>query len=172
MNSINDQQRIGNFMLALSHLLCGKPGRNAEFIRKTQVVVSGAEPHAMQLMQAEPILRQTGVPLIWIQPTENPHLPRIGLAALCGGQSFFVESCMLWMAPGSDRACLVPDGFSLGAFHFKNDLKIRYSRKSPAASFDDATPGMVRAYDRLLDLQIKQRERGDGFELPQLMQTA
>lgn len=44
MTSISDQQRIGNFMGALSHLLCGKPGRHAEFIRKIQVVVSGAEP--------------------------------------------------------------------------------------------------------------------------------
>lgn len=172
MNSINDQQRIGNFMLALSHLLCGKPGRDAEFIRKIQLVVSGAEPHAVQLMQAEPTLRRTGIPLIWIHPTENPHVPRIGLAALCGGQAFFVEQCMLWMAPGDDRAHLVPDSFGLGAFHFKNDLRLRYSRKSPAATFENATPGMVRAYDRLLELQIKQRERGDVFELPQLMRAA
>jgi hypothetical protein len=31
---------------------------------------------------------------------------------------------------------------------------------------------MVRAYDRLLELQIKQRERGDAFELPQLLKAA
>lgn len=54
MTSMTDQQRIGNFMGALSHLLCGKPGRDAEFIRKTQLVVSGAEPHTLQLMQAAP----------------------------------------------------------------------------------------------------------------------
>lgn len=171
MTSVTDQQRIGNFMAALSHLLCGKPGRHAEFIRKAEVVVTGAEPHAMALMQAEPTLRRTGIPLIWIHPTENPHVPRIGLAALCGGQAFFVESCMLWMEAGDDRARLVPDSFDLGAFHFKNDLRLRYSRKSPT-TFDDATPGMVRAYDRLLELQITQRERSEAFELPVLQKAA
>ena len=79
---------------------------------------------------------------------------------------------MLWMAPGDDRARLVPDGFQLGAFHFKNDLKLRYSRKSPAVGFDDAMPGMVRAYDHLLEIQKKQHERGETFELPELLKAA
>lgn len=130
-------------MGALAHLLTSKPGRHAEFIRKAEVVVSGMEPHAMALMQAGPTLQRTGIPLIWIHPTEEIHLLRIGLAALCGGQSYYVENCMLWMAPGADRAYLVPDDFNLGAFVFKNDLKLRYSRRAPAASFKDAMPGMA-----------------------------
>lgn len=172
MTSFSDQQRISNFTGAFSHLLCGKPGRHGEFIRKTQLIVSGAEPHTLQLMQAKSTLRRTGIPLIWIHPTEDPHLPRIGLAALCGGQAFFVENCMLWIGPGDDRACLVPDAFSLGSFQFKNDLKLVYSRRSPVTSFDEAKPGMIRAYNRLLNLQIKQRERGDVFELPELLKAA
>lgn len=171
MTNVTDQQRVGNFMGALSHLLCGKPRRHAEFIRKVELIVSGTEPHAMQLLQAEPTLRRTGTPLLWVQPTENVHVPRIGLAALCGNQAFFVENCALWMAPGDDRARLVPDSFDMGAFQLKSDLRLRYSRKAPA-TFDDAMPGMVRAYDRLLDLQIRQRERGDVFELPVLQKAA
>lgn len=110
----------------------------------------------MQLMQAEPTLRRTDIPLIWIHPTENPHVPRIGLAALCGHQAFFVENCMLWMAPGDDRARLVPDSFEMGAFQLKNDLRLRYSRKSPA-TYDDGTPGIIGAYDRLLGVEQEDR---------------
>lgn len=172
MTTVTDQQRVANFMGALSHLLCGKPGRQSEFNRRAEVIVSGLEPHAMQLMQVAPILRSTGVPLIWIHPTDNPHRPRIGLAALCGGQSFFVESCMLWMGPGDDRASLVPDSFGLGAFRFKNDLKLRYSQRAPAKTFEDGMSGMVRAYERLLDIQVRQAERGQTFELPELCQAA
>lgn len=172
MSSFTDQQRVANFMAALATLLCGKPGRHAEFIQKVELIVSGVEPNALQLMQVAPTLRATGHPLVWVHPTDNPNVPRVGLAALCGGQSFLIESCMLWMGPGDDRASLVPDAFTLGSFRFKNDLKPRYSRRAPAASFEEATAGMVRAYDRLLELQMKQRERGDFFELPVLRKAA
>lgn len=172
MTTVTDQQCVANFMGALSHLLCGKPGRQTEFNRHAEVIVSGLEPHAMQLMQVAPMLRRTGIPLIWIHPTENPHLPRIGLAALCGGRSFFVENCMLWMGPGDDRASLVPDSFGLGSFRLKNDLKLRYSQRAPAKTFEGGMPGMARAYERLLDLQIQQRERSETFELPELRQAA
>lgn len=173
MIKFTEQQRVANYMGAFAHLLSGRAGRHAEFIDKVEIIVSGAEPHALQLMQFTAGCRLTGRPTLWIRPNpEIPNVPEIGLVANVDGQARIYENCMLWLRSDGDRAMLVPDNFRFGAYRFDDNLQLKFIAKAPARSFKRAEPGMIHAYDRLADLEHKQLERGDIFALPQLAKAA
>ncbi len=169
----NERQIAANYMGAVAHLLGGQPGRHQEFIQKVELILSGNEPHAMQLMMFAEAVRRTGRPLIWICHSEDaPHVPSIGLVAMAGDQVFTIENCMLWMSANGDRACLIPDNFKFGAFKFDDDLRLRHMKKAPARNHKSATAAMSRAYVRLREIETEQRERGDAFSLPELAKAA
>lgn len=173
MHTFSDQQRAANFMGALAHLLCGRPDGHSDFIDKVELILSGSEPHTMQLMQFNGQVRRSGRPVIWVHHSPDvPHVPQIGLVARSGEQVHVIENCMLWMAASDDRARLVPDGFNMGAFRFDDDLVLHRVDKAPSTSFERATPSMGRAYNRLLKLQIDQLERGAVFKLPEFAKAA
>ena len=173
MMKITDQQRASNYMGAIAHLLNGRAGRHAEFIDKVELILSGNEPHALQLMQFTDGCRKTGRPVIWIHASADvPSVPQIGLVALIGGQARVFENCMLWVGTEGGRARLIPDSFTFGAYRFDDELRLRHIAKAPAKTFDAAEPGMVRAYRRLIMLQMEQLDRGETFSLPELAQAA
>lgn len=173
MTCVNDQQIAANYMGAVAHLLGGRTGRHQEFIDKVELILSGSEPNAMQLMMFREAVRRTGRPVIWICHSEAaPHVPSIGLVAMVGNQAFTIENCMLWMSAKGDRACLIPDNFKLGAFKFDDELRLRHLAKPPARHHESATASMSRAYLRLREIELEQKIRGDVFELPQLAQAA
>ncbi len=173
MSEDENQKLAANYMGAVAHLLGGRPGCHADFIDKVELILSGSEPHAMQLMQFTDTVRRTGRPVIWIHhPEAWDGMPQIGLVAMAGGQTFTVENCMLWMRASDDRAHLIPDNFKMGAFRFDDDLHLRHVRKSPASSYGSAKTSLVRAYSRLREIEHEQRLRGDAFPLPQLARAA
>ena len=173
MTSFTDQQRAANCMGSFAHLLSGSAGRHPEFIDKVDIILSGAEPHAWQLLQLAPRVSKTRRPLLWVHYTEDyPAMPQIGLVAMHGGQTYVIENCALWMAPSGDRARLVPDDFKMGSFLFDDELRLQRLKKAPAKDVERAAPGILRAYNRLLDLQIEQYERGEVFSLPELHKAA
>lgn len=162
-----------NYMAAVAHLLCGRPGRHAEFISKVGLILGGSEPHALNILQFSETVRQTGRPVIWIHHPEGwNNVPQIGLVALAGDQVIMVEHCMPWMRAGDDRAHLIPDCFKFGAFRFDDDLRLHHIRKSPARGFKSAKTSVVRAYFRLREIEAEQRDRGDEFALPVLGKAA
>ncbi len=167
MSNIDIQKSAANYMGAIAHALGGRAGRQREFIDKVEVILSGSEPHALRLMQFPDRVRSSGRPVMWIHHMADvPTVPLIGLVAPDDGQIKIFENCMLWMPAGHGRIQLVPDSFTMGAFRFDDELRLRHIGKAPASSFEDATPGMKRAYERLLRIEVQQRERGDAFELP------
>ena len=173
MTSVNNQQIAANYMGAVAHLFGGRPGRHQEFIQKVELILSGSEPHAMQLMTFGQTVRRTGRPVIWICHSEDaPHVPSIGLVAMVGDQAFTIENCMLWMSATGDRALLIPDNFKFGAFKFDDDLRLRHMPKAPAKNYKSATASISRAYIRLREIEAEQRERGDIFSLPELAKAA
>ena len=167
MSNIDMQKSAANYMGAIAHALGGRPGRQREFIGKVEVLLSGPEPDVLQLMQFSEQVRSSGRPVIWIHHMADvPTVPLIGLVVPDDGQIKIVENCMLWMPAGQGRIQLVPDSFTMGAFRFDDELRLRHIGKAPAKTFEAATPGMKRAYERLLRIEVQQRERGDAFELP------
>jgi hypothetical protein len=173
MTNADDRRIAANYMGAVAHLLGGHPGRHGEFIKKVELILSGREPHAFQLMQFGDSVRRTGRPVIWIHHMHDvPNVPQIGLVALDGGRLHVIENCMLWMSHSDSRARLVPDNFTLGAFRFDDQLRLRHTPKAPARSFNADSPSMSRAYVRLRAIEAEQRERGDEFALPELAQAA
>lgn len=170
MSNINMQKSAANYMGAIAHALGGRPGRHREFIDKVEVLLSGSEPDALQLMQFSEQVRSSGRPVIWIHHmADAPTVPLIGLVASDDGQIKIVENCMLWMPAGQGRVQLVPDNFTMGAFRFDDELRLRHIGKAPAKTFEAAMPGMKRAYERVLRIEAQQRERGDAFDLPVLV---
>jgi hypothetical protein len=101
-----------------------------------------------------------------------PTVPLIGLLAVVDGQTRIFENCVLWIGADGDRASLVPESFTLGAYRFDGELRLRHLSKAPARSSDAAGSGMVRAYRRLIKLEVEQFERGDTFRLPELAKAA
>lgn len=173
MTSIDNQQIAANYMGAVAHLLSGRPGRDQEFIQKVQVILSGSEPHAIQLMSFAQTVRRTGRPVIWIcHSLDAPHVPSIGLVAMVGEQAFTIENCMLYMPAAGDRACLVPDNFKFGAFKFDDDLRLRHLPKAPSKNHKSATASMSRAYVRLREIEVEQWKRNEVFPLPELAKAA
>jgi hypothetical protein len=173
MPTVNDQQIAANYMGAVAHLLGGRPGRDQEFIQKVELILSGSEPHTMQLMMFAKTVQRTGRPVVWIcHSAEAPHVPSIGLVAMAGDQAFTIENCMLWMSATSDRACLIPDNFKFGAFKFDDELRLRHMRKAPAQNHKSSAASMSRAYIRLREIEAAQRERGEVFSLPELAKAA
>ncbi|MFW2851470.1 hypothetical protein ACM61V_06035 [Sphingomonas sp. TX0543] len=176
MNDNEQQQQreaVANFMGALAHLLTGRPGRHAEFIEKVELVLSGAEPHALQLMQFTSRVRATRRPVIWVHYAPDvPNVPQIGLVAPDGKKVHIIENCMLWMSDRGSRAQLVPDGFNLGCFRFDDRLRLRRLEEAPAPDFQSAQDDMVRAYNRLNEIGAEQRRRGETFKLPSLAKAA
>lgn len=173
MTAHTDQQLAANYMGAVAHLLGGRPGNHAEFIDKVELIFSGSEPEAMQLMQFNERVRRTGRPVIWIHLMEDtPNMPLIGLVARSGEQVFTIEHCWLWSTPNGKVTCLVPDNFQMGAFQFDAGLRLQHLPKPPARSFEAARNGMVRAYTRLRRLEAEQLERGDVFTLPEHAKAA
>ena len=173
MPKFTEQQRAANYMGALAHLLGGAPGRHEEFIDKVELILSGREADAIQLMQFTARCRQTGRPVLWVHvPAHNPAVPQIGMVVLVDGQTRVFENCMLWTSTFRGRARLVPDGFTFGAYRFDDDLRLRDVGRAPAKSFKAAEPGMVRAYRRLRELEVEQLDRGDAFKLPELAEAA
>lgn len=167
MSTIKNQKIAANYMGAIAHALSGGAGRHREFIDKVELILSGAEPRALQLMQFTNRVRETGCPVLWIhQSADAPGVPRIGLVARDSGQVYSIENCMLWMRAGGDRLQLVPDSFAMGAFRFDDKLRLRHLANAPAKNFDAAVPGMMRAYSRVRDIEVEQRKRGDVFSLP------
>ena len=174
MTEFTSQQLAANYMAAIAHLLGGEPGRHEEFIDKVELILSGNEPHALQLMQFYGRVRATGRPVIWIHHSEDaPNVPSIGLVALSGDdQVFTIEMCLLWSTPSGKRTYLVPDNFKMGSFEFDDELRLIHQPKLPARSFSAAKTGMVRAYRRVREIEAEQLKRGDIFELPQLVKAA
>lgn len=173
MTKFTDQQLAANYMGAVAHFLGGRPGRHAEFIEKVEVLLSGSEPHAMQLMQFTGRVRSSGRPVIWIHHMEGaPGVPLIGLVAQSGEQTYTIENCVLWSSPNDRTVSLVPDNFKMGSFEFDDALRLRHRPKAPAGSFRAAQTGMIRAYRRLREIEREQLERGDTFTLPQLVRAA
>lgn len=173
MTKFTEQQLAANYMGAIAHCLGGRPGRHEEFIARVEVILSGNEPHAMQLMQFTSRVRQTGRPVIWIHHMEDaPGVPLIGLVASAGDQVFTIENCMLWSPPNGRTTQLVPDNFKMGAFAFDDELRLNHLPKAPARNLDAARNGIVRAYRRLRQVEVDQLERGDVFALPQLARAA
>lgn len=169
MNEVHEQKMAANYMGAIAHLLGGKPGLHADFIRKVDVILSGTAPHVPLLMQFNDQVRQTGRPVLWIHHSEeSPHVPQIGLVSSVGDQVYAIEACMLWMPRSESRARLIPDGFNMGAFRFDDDLRLRHSPKAPSRTFDRAKPSMIRAYARLREIEAAQLDRGEIFSLPPL----
>jgi len=174
MKKFTDQELAANYMGAVAHFFSGEPGRHAEFIDKVELILSGNEPHALQLMQFQGRVRTTGRPVIWIHHTaEAPNMPTIGLVALSDDdQVYMIEMCLLWSTPNGKRTCLVPDNFKMGSFEFDDELRLIHLPKAPARNFSSATNGMVRAYRRLREIEVEQLKRGDVFDLPQLAKAA
>ncbi|GGB39575.1 hypothetical protein GCM10011380_31370 [Sphingomonas metalli] len=173
MTKPSDQQLAANYMGAVAHLLGGAPGRHQEFIEKVELILSGNEPHALQLLQFTGSVRATGRPVIWIHHTEEaPQVPLIGLVAPAGDQVYTIENCMLWSTPNGRTTRLVPDNFKMGAFEFDADLRLNHLPTAPARSLQAGRTGIVRAYRRLLQLEQEQLARGDVFALPQLAKAA
>lgn len=173
MTKFTDQQLAANYMGAFAHCLGGRPGCHEEFIDKVELILSGNEPHAMQLLQFTGSVRQTGRPVIWIHHMEAaPGVPLIGLVARAADQVFTIENCMLWSTPNGRITQLVPDNFKMGAFVFDDELKLNHLPKAPARNLNAAHSGIVRAYRRLRQLEVDQLERGDVFSLPQFARAA
>ena len=173
MTAFTDQQLAANYMGAVAHLFGGRPGRHNEFIEKVELIISGSEPHALQLMQFSGRVRQTGRPLIWIHHmADAPGTPLIGLVALVGDQVYTIENCFPWTSPNGRTTRLVPDNFKMGAFEFDDEFQLNYLAKAPARSFSAAKRGVVRAFRRLRQIEAEQLERGDVFALPQLAKAA
>lgn len=173
MTEDQNQKIAANYMAAVAHLLGGRSGLHDEFIRKVELILSGSEPHALQLMQFSETVRRTGRPVIWIHhPEDWNNFPQIGLVALAGEQVFMIENCVPWMRASDDRAHLIPDCYKMGAFRFDDDLRLQYFRKSPASGFKSAIKSIARAHIRLREIETVQRERGDVFTLPQLAKAA
>lgn len=167
------QRRVANYFGALAHLLGGQPGRATEFRQKVEILLAGSAANATTLMQGVQFVRLKGKPVLWIhQSQENPHIPQIGLVAEVEGRMFFMENCMLWLGEGADRALLVPDSFNLGAFRFDDTLSLTYEPTAPSRTFEAAQSEMGRAYNRLISIGIEQWERGDVFDLPNLLKAA
>lgn len=173
MTQLTDQQRAANFMGALAHLLGGRPSRHDEFIDKVELILSGSEPHALQLLQFTERCRRYGRPVLWIHfAADEPFIPQIGLVAPIDGQTRIFENCMLWSGTDGGRARLVPDSFTFGAYRFDDELRLRHVAKAPGGSFEAAQPGMARAYRRLVNLQTSQLKNGHTFRLPELAKAA
>lgn len=173
MTDIEQQKRIANYLAALAHLLGGRPGRFTEFRDKVDIMLGGSAPHASGLMQFASRVQTTGRPLLWVhQPAERPTVPQIGLVAQMGGAMHYIENCLLILASEDDRATLVPDGFNLGAYRFDDTLDLHHTTEAPASTFEEADGDMVRAYERLIAIQVDQWERGEVFDLPCLAKAA
>ncbi|MBA4760296.1 hypothetical protein [Sphingomonas sp.] len=173
MTKFTQQQLVANYMGALAHFFTGQPGRFAEFIDKVDLRLSGDEPNALQLMLFTSQVRHTGCPVIWIyHMPEAPTIPLIGLVALKDDQVFTIESCMPWTSPSRRSTCLIPDNFKMGAFAFDDQLRLVHRPKPPARSLSDARPGIVRAFNFLLEIEADQLERGETFPLPELARAA
>jgi hypothetical protein len=173
MSTTNDQQIAANYTGAVAHILSGKPGRHAEFIQKVELILSGNEPHAMQLMQFSDRVARTGRPVIWIyHSAASLGVPQIGLVALSGGQVYMIENCWLWAPNGRGRAHLIPDNFAFGAFRFDDQLRLRRAPTPPVRTFEAARPKIVDTYVRLREIEAEQRQRGEAFLLPVLAKAA
>lgn len=173
MTAFTDQQLAANYMGAFAHLLGGRPGCHQEFIAKVELILSGNQPHIMQLMQLSGWVRETGRPVIWIHHwPDAPHVPQIGLVAIADDQVYAIENCMLWTSPNSRVTQLVPDDFKMGAFQFDDALRLRHLPKAPARSISAAETGISHAYVQLRQLEAEQLKRGDIFVLPELAKAA
>ena len=168
-----DQELAANYMGAVAHFFSGGPGRHEEFIDKVEIILSGNEPHALQLLQFSDRVRRTRRPVLWIHHKDDtPGVPLIGLVAQAGDQVYSIENCMLWSSPSGRTTKLVPDSFKMGAFEFDGQLRLVHLPKAPARSLAAAKAGVVRAYRTLLRIEREQLDRGDAFTLPQLARAA
>ncbi len=173
MKTHTEQHLAANYMGAVAHLLSGRSGRHAEFIEKVELILSGNEPHALQLMQFNQRVRQTGRPTIWMHlSADAPSCPQIGLVVRSGEQVFSIENCYLWSTPNGGTTHLVPDNFQMGSFVFDDDLRLHHLPRPPARSFKAAQNGMIRAYVALRRIETEQLERGEEFSLPQFAKAA
>ena len=172
MNEPPEQQkiRIAGYMAAVARLLSGAAGTDEAFRNKVELIVGGSAANLPTLLHWAERTRRTGLPMLLFSPTEQQAVPQVTLVAHVDGQTHIVESCMLWMGARDDRARLVPDGFDLGSFTLDDDLGLRRSPKAPARNFDAAVPGMRRAYGRLIELEMEQRESQAEPHLPVLLQ--
>lgn len=167
MKNHSDQQVTSNYMGALAHLLGGRPNRDRQFIQHVKLIFSGAEPHAMNLLQFSNSVLLTGRPVIWLHHRADwGVVPQIGLVARAGGNVMLIEHCFLWSTPGGRTTQLVPDGFDMGAFAFDNELKLHHSPTPPARNLKAARTGIQRAHTKLFRLIEEQHERGDVFATP------
>ncbi len=173
MTTRTDQQLAANCMGAVAHLLGGRPGLNAEFIDKVELILSAHEPHALNLMQFCDRVRRTGRPTIWMHLAEgHENIPSIGLVARSGGQAIAFEQCWLWSTPNGKVTHLIPDNFKMGSFVFDADLRLRHLPKPPMRNYDTAQKGMIRAYLALCRIETEQLARNAEFRLPQLATAA
>lgn len=165
------QQRMAGYMTAVMHLLGGETVRHRAFNERVELIVGGSAANLPTLLHWGERVRRSGRPIMLFSPTGVPTVPLISLVAQVGKRTHTIESCMLWMGEHDDRARLVPDNFGMGAFVLGHSLRIRHAAASPARDFDDAMPGMERAYRRLVELEQAARNRGDA-PLPSLLKAA
>lgn len=174
MNKTDEQhrRRVAGYMAAVARLLSGGPGRRQEFMDRVQLLVGGSAPNFPTLMHWGDWVERHGRPILHFSPTDDPAVPNITLVAHVGGQTHTIENCMLWMGQSDDRARLVPDSFNYGSFVLGDDLRLRRTARVPARDFKHALPGMKRAYERLIDLEIEQRGCGEELPLPERLREA
>ncbi len=155
------QNRVNSYFEAYARLLVGSSGRQREFLKNVPIIVSGAPPQAIHLLQFSKCVRASGNPVLWVHHSRDmPQLPQIGLVAHGGDQVYFIESCMLWMSPKEDRASLIPDSFEMGAFRFDDQLQLHHTPKAPARSFKAAEAAMARAYRKLHSIALEIEQHG------------
>lgn len=165
MNQDDNRRHADNLMGAVATLLGGREGHHRDFIDAACVMISGRPPHMIELMQYMDDVGESGRPLIWVHvPVDHPAVPLFGLVVRVNGGVQILESCLLRMDEGDDRARLVPDCLTMGSFRFDDDLVLA-PRAEPVRKFDAADPSWQRAYARLLQIATEQWERGDSFDL-------
>lgn len=169
MDDMTQQQKvIANYMAAVAQLLTGSAKRFQEFNDKVQLICGGGPVHALNLLKWGDHVRATGRPILYFHATaEAPTVPQIALVSCIDGHLRVIENCMLTLGKNDRRARLVPDGFNLGAYVLGNDLTLRFLKRAPAKDYESAGDDMVRAYQRLIDLEAEQWEKGVIHPLPE-----
>lgn len=173
MNDTVEQQktRIAGYMAAVERLLGGTAAVGDAFRDKVELIVGGSAANFRTLLQWAERARRTGMPMLLFSPTDEPMVPLVSLVAHVDGRTHIIESCALWLGSRDDRAKLVPDTFDMGAFSFDDELNLRHLPKAPARSLEAGIPGMRRAYGRLVDLEIAQREHRATLRPPMLLEA-
>ena len=173
MNDNDQQKAVSNFVAALAHALCGKAGRVEEFISKTRIVVTGHRPNLETLHQFAPRVLNAGIPILWISLDEQLNgMPTISLVASIKGNTYIIDTCLIWASSRRSKVRLVPSNFDLGVFTFNSKLELTYTEKAPRKCWKSGTDGVANACEQLREIQHQQIIQGDVFPLPEHKRAA